>query len=223
MNEPCAKVIRHDVLYAQTAIFAHGSIHIENFPIGPVDGNTLIDGVSDAPQFPFVLTELLLRPFTVFDLRPRPIPPDDMSLFIPRWADTDEEPAILPFLTEQSCFQLVRGADRYQTLTLTQYHFPIVRMNEHRQMVFLRIFRRKAMIFASDLIRVQTCPIRPQDEDMLRDGIDQLSQVLFALPELFFRILLLNGHSCQMSDLSDEVLMLHGRATRLAGVNRECP
>ena len=77
------------------------------------------------------------------------------------------------------------------------------------------------MIFASDLIRVQTGPIRPQDEYVLRDRIDQLSQVLFALPELFFRILLLNGYSRQMGDLSDEVLVLHGRATRLAGVNRE--
>src|SRR3954467_10751907 len=142
MNEPCAKVICHDaILYAQTAIFAHGSIHIENFSVGPVDGNALIDGVGDAPQFPFVLTERLLRAFTVFDLRPRSIPPDDMSLFISRWADTDEKPPILLVLTEQSCFQLVGGADRYQTLTLTQYHFLILWMNEHRQMVFLRVFR----------------------------------------------------------------------------------
>src|SRR5688572_20773594 len=60
MNEPCAKVIGQDVLYAQTAIFAHGSIHIENLSIGSVHGNALIDGVGDAPQLPFVLTELLL-------------------------------------------------------------------------------------------------------------------------------------------------------------------
>src|SRR6266850_5318722 len=94
-------------------------------------------------------------------------------------------------------------------------------MDEHRQMVFLRIFGRKTVIFARDLIRIETSPIRPQDEDMLRDGIDELSQLFFALPELFFRILLLNGHSRQMSDLSDEVLMLRGRATRFARVDRE--
>ena len=91
-------------------------------------------------------------------------------------------------------------------------------MDEHRQMVFLRIFGGKTVIFACDLIRIETTPIRPQDEDMLRDGIDELPQLFFTLPELFFRILLLNGHSRQMSDLSDEVLMLRGGATRFARV-----
>src|SRR6266850_3152438 len=94
-------------------------------------------------------------------------------------------------------------------------------MDEHRQMVFLRIFGGKTVIFACDLIRIETTPIRPQDEDMLRNGIDELSQLSIAFPELFFRILLLNGHSCQMSELSDEVLMLRGRATRFARVYRE--
>ena len=103
----------------------------------------------------------------------------------------------------------------------TQHHVPIVRMNEHCQMVFLRILGGKTVIFACDLIRIETSPIRPQDEDMLRDGIDELLQLSFALPELFFPILLLNGHSRQMSNLSDEVLMLRGRATRFARVYRE--
>src|SRR2546428_635701 len=120
MNESCAKVARHDVFDAQTAIFEHCSICIQNISIGSVDSNALIYGVGDAPQFPFVLTKLLLRALTVFDLRPCPIPPDDVSLFIPRRADTDEKPAILPVLTEQSRFQLVRGAAGYQTLTFTQ-------------------------------------------------------------------------------------------------------
>ncbi len=77
------------------------------------------------------------------------------------------------------------------------------------------------MIFACDLICIETAPLRPQDEDMLRDGIDELLQLYFALPELFFRILVLNGHSRQMRDLSDEVLMVCTRATRFARVDRE--
>ena len=80
------------------------------------------------------------------------------------------------------------------------------------------------MILACDLIRIETTSIRPQDEDMLRDGIDELLQFLFALPELFFRILLLNGHSREVSDLSDEVLMLCGRADQVrASRSRRCP
>ena len=111
----------------------------------------------------------------------------------------------------------------YQTLTFNSAHFPIVRMNEHRQMVFLRIVGRKTVIFACDLIRIETTPIRPQDEDMLRNGIDELSQLSFALPELFFRTLLLDGHSRQMSDLPDEVLMLQGRAVQVpASRSRRC-
>src|SRR5262245_661562 len=221
MNEACAKVIRHDVLDAQTAIFAHRSIHIKNFSIRSVDRNALIYGIGDPPQLPFVLTELFLRAFTVFDFRPCSIPTDDAPLFIPRRADTDEKPAILPVLAEQSRFQFVRGAAGYQTLTFTQYHIPIVRMNELCQVVFLRIGGGKAVIFACDLIGVETTSVRPQDEDMLRDGIDELAQLFFALPELFFRMLVLNGHRCQMRNLADEVLMLRGRATRLARVNRE--
>src|SRR6266850_3201396 len=119
MNESCAKVTRHDVFDAQTAIFEHCSIRIQNISIGSVDSNALIYGVGDAPQLPFVLTELLLRALTVFDLCPCPIPPDDASLFIPRRADTDEKPAILAVLTEQSRFHLVWGAERYQALPLT--------------------------------------------------------------------------------------------------------
>ncbi len=80
------------------------------------------------------------------------------------------------------------------------------------------------MIFACDLIRIETTPIRPQDENMLRDGIDELSQLFFTLPQLFFPILLLNGHSRQMRDLSDEVLMLRGRADQVrASRSRRCP
>src|SRR5215831_13660516 len=94
-------------------------------------------------------------------------------------------------------------------------------MNEHGQMIFLRIVGGKTVILACDLIGVETTSIRPQDEDMLRDGIDELSQLSFALPELFLRILLLNGHGREMSDLPDEVLMLLGRVTRLTRVNRE--
>ena len=56
---------------------------------------------------------------------------------------------------------------------------------------------------------------------MLRDDIDELLQLSFTLPELFFRTLLLNGHSRQMSDLSDEVLMLRGRAARFPRIDRE--
>src|SRR6185295_280327 len=130
MHESCAEVVCQDVLDAQTAIFAHGSIHIENFSIRSVDGNALIDGVGDKPQLPFVLTEFLLCAFTVFDLCSGPIPSDDAAFFIPRWADTDEKPAIQTVLTEQSCFQFIGGAVRYQTLPFTQHHLPIVRMNE---------------------------------------------------------------------------------------------
>ena len=70
-------------------------------------------GIGDAPQLPFVLTEFLFRALTVFNLGPCSIPPDNVSPFIPRWADTDKKPAILPVLTEQSCFQLVWGTARY--------------------------------------------------------------------------------------------------------------
>jgi hypothetical protein len=41
-------------------------------------------------------------------------------------------------------------------------------------MVLLRICEGKTVVFACDLIRIETTPIRPQDEDMLRDGIDEL-------------------------------------------------
>src|SRR2546423_3103656 len=119
MNESCAKVTRHDVFDAQTAIFEHCSIRIQNISIGSVNSNALIYGVGDAPKLSFVLTELLLRSLPVFDLRPCPIPPDDASLIIPRRADTDEKPAILPVLAEQPRFQLVGGAARYQALPLT--------------------------------------------------------------------------------------------------------
>ena len=61
MNESCAKVIRHGVLYAQTAILAHCSIHIQNLSIGSVDSNALIYGVGDAPQLFFALPELFFR------------------------------------------------------------------------------------------------------------------------------------------------------------------
>ncbi|TKS59184.1 MAG: hypothetical protein EWM73_03345 [Nitrospira sp.] len=186
-----------------------------------MDGNALIYGVGDAPKLPFVLTELLLRALTVFDLRSRPIPSDDVSLFISQRADTDEKPAILPVLAEQSCFQLVGGTAGYQTLMLAQHPVSFVQMNKFRHKVSLRMVGGKTMIVACDLIRIEPIPFRVQDKNMLRHGIDKLSQLLFTLSELVFPILLLNGYSRQMSDLPDEVLMLRGRATRFARVYRE--
>src|SRR5712692_4333706 len=45
---------------------------------------------------------------------------------------------------------------------------------------------RKAAEIEHRLIGVETSPIRCQDHDGLRDGISDLSQLHFVLPELFF-------------------------------------
>src|SRR5262245_49706664 len=71
------------------------------------------------------------------------------------------------------------------------------------------------------LIRVQSVPIRSEDNDGLGDGIDDLSELLFILPQLLRRTRLLNGHGRQMRHLVDEVLLVRSRAPGFACVERE--
>ena len=44
--------------------------------------------------------------------------------------------------------------------------------------------QREPRVREHGLIRIQRAPIRPQDDDGLRDGIDDLAQLLFIVPEL---------------------------------------
>jgi hypothetical protein len=60
-------------------------------------------------------------------------------------------------------------------------------MNEHRGMMFLRVIAGKTVIFARDLIRIATTPVRSKDENVMRNGIDDLPQLTFTLAQLLLR------------------------------------
>src|SRR5262249_42939305 len=51
------------------------------------------------------------------------------------------------------------------------------------------LFERQTGLVKSDPIRIDRSPIRRQDGDSLRDGVGNLSQFYFVLPELFFNTL----------------------------------
>ena len=92
-----------------------------------------------------------------------------------------------PSLTAQAHFHLVGQAAGNQPPAFSQGALDVVRMNERRQMVRRGILGAQAVILAGDPIGIDPGAVRIQDKDMLRHDIDQLLQLFFTLPELFFR------------------------------------
>src|SRR5215467_14506153 len=95
-------------------------------------------------------------------------------------------------------------------------------MNKSRTKVTCHeVIHAQSTIFDQESICMQHVSIRSEDCDVLIDGVGKAPQFLFALLEPFFRIPLLNGNSRQISDLSEEILMLRRRTPRLVRVYRE--
>src|SRR6202035_455779 len=96
-------------------------------------------------------------------------------------------------------------------------------MNQPIQIRPTPLFKSKTVIIERGLVSIERVSIRPKLGDVLRREVNELSQLPFALPDLLFRLLALNGDTRKMGDLLYEIMFLWSRATRYAIVCREGP
>src|SRR5262249_51257566 len=124
---------------------------------------------------------------SIFNIGSRRIPAYDPSLFIPLRIVLYETPAILPVLLSRAQFQLERTPAQKARATLNSHSVYVIRMEGPRKKaVSVNLFERQTGLVKRDPIHIERSPIRPQDGNSLGNGISDLSQLYFILPELFF-------------------------------------
>ena len=86
-------------------------------------------------------------------------------------------------------------------------------------MMFLRVIAGKTVIFARDLIRIATTPVRSKDENVMRKA----SMICRSSLSLWRRFSSARGaldcDARKMGNLFDEFIMLRTRVSRLASVD----
>jgi hypothetical protein len=99
---------------------------------------------------------------------------------------------ILTVFSEDSCFGFPPRAAEHRILAYGPHSIQIVRMIESDAEVFrLNVFQSETGILAQSLIHIKRVAIRCQNQDVVRNKIDDLPKLSFTVSERRFRPLAL--------------------------------
>src|SRR5713226_1853274 len=116
----------------------------------------------------------------VFDVGPCRIPTNNAPLLVPQRVVADKKPAILPVTPPYSLLIFEWRAARKRLLAFVTQSLHIVWMKDPRAIVWGHyLTHREAGVVQRDPIHVESIPLRSQDGDAVRDGINDLSKLSF--------------------------------------------
>jgi hypothetical protein len=81
-------------------------------------------------------------------------------------------------------------------------------MNESTSVGAPPLLKSETEIIERSLVAINTTAIRPQYGDVLRHELKELPKLPFALPDLLFGLLALDGDTRKMGDLLYEIMLL---------------
>src|SRR5260221_3729894 len=146
----------------------------------------------------------LLSLLAILDIGRCGIPTCGASLFIQRRIVADEKPAVPPVSSPQPHFHIVRGPAQELAINF-RYAFPILWMKQPVRVGGLPLLKSQTVIIERGLVVIKTLSVWSQYGDVLRRKIKELSELLFALPDLLFRPLALGDVADEASKLSATV------------------
>src|SRR4029077_4465605 len=121
----------------------------------------------------------------VFDVGPRRIPANNVSLLVPQRVVADKKPAILPVAPPCSLFIFKWRAACKRLLAFVPQSLYIVWVKGPCAIVWGHyLAHRETGVVQRDPIHVERIPIRCQDGDGMRDGVNDLSKLSLRLLDL---------------------------------------
>src|SRR6266849_4942954 len=116
----------------------------------------------------------------VFDVGPCRIPANNVSLLVPQRMVADKKPTILPAAPPCSLLIFEWRTACKRLLAFVSQSLYIVRMKDPCAIVWGHYLpHREAGVIQRDPIHVESIPLRSQDGDAVRDGINDLSKLSF--------------------------------------------
>src|SRR5208283_3694558 len=122
-------VWRKNIFQGKTGVFEIAPVRIAESPVRFQYEDVLWNGVHDLPKFHFFLPEPFLGPFSVLDVDARPIPLNNLSLFVALSDDVVQHPAILSIRPPHTRFMQEGLATGDRRAPLAHDSFDVFRMN----------------------------------------------------------------------------------------------
>src|SRR5712692_5669144 len=133
-----------------------------------------------------LVLESQLSLLAILDIGRRSIPTCGASLFIQRRIVADEKPAILPVSSPQPHFNIKRGPAQEFAINFSRYALPILWMKQSVRVGGLPLLKSHTVIIERGSVVIKTPSVWSHYGDVLRRKIKELSELHFALPDLFF-------------------------------------
>src|SRR5712672_3931041 len=122
----------------------------------------------------------------IFDVRPRNIPTCNLSLFVPQWVKTCQEPAITSITPSQPQLQLVSRGTSDSTIKKNVAPLFVIRINVVAGTRRLTpLFETKAEVIEQDVVGVKAFTVRAVHRNKLRREVQDLAKFLLALAQGF--------------------------------------
>ena len=210
-----SKEVRSAKLFYRAAkIVERGSIPVEPLAVRVEGDDVLRNGIDEIAKLLLLLCEQLLGPLAFVDVGPRDVPAHGASAIIAKRGATNEEPAVLAVPSPEAHFGLPGGGAGRSALPRRQEGLDVVRMREtpgqFRGLRILQVFVRQPVVVQEDMIAVDERPVGRSDGDVMRNQIDDLSQLAFLPRDLFLCALAVLDVGAR-SIPSDDVPLLVGQ------------
>src|SRR2546426_5039633 len=153
----------------------------------------------------------LLRPLAVVDVRSARIPTEDPSLLVAQGMVPDQEPAVLAIRAPHAPLEFEWQRTGQPLAALLLQSGPVLGMEQHWVAPGVRgqqLFHGEPRVVEQGPVRVQAMPVSVEDDDGLRYGVDDATQLLFALLERLLRplaVVNVDSHTIPMDDAARRV------------------
>src|SRR5207245_6009779 len=128
-----------------------------------------------------VLSLQFLRPFPIFDVGRRDVPPPDPAIFLTKRSVVKQEPAVGSILRAHAGLELEGFAAR-KLLAIALKLLDVVGVaHRSKEVRSAKLLYRAAKIVERGSIPVEPLAVRVEDDDVLRNGDDEIAKVLLVL------------------------------------------
>ena len=166
-------------------------------------------GVDDRSELALVLPDTLLGPLAVVDVGAGGVPAYDPPRVVAQRGDTNEEPSVLTVSIPEARFRLPRSGLGKSALPSRRERIDVVRVCVPPDDSPSHVFERQPVVVEHDLVAVEARPVRCDNRDMMRNQLDDLSQLAFPLADPFFCLL-------AIFDVDTRSVPFHDGAARVA-------
>src|SRR5262249_27765045 len=164
-----------------------GAVRVFDDAAGVADDEKLGNGIDDRTELPLVLPDALLRPLVIIDIGPCGVPVHDPPSVVAERGDTNEEPPVGTVPSPEASFGLPRGGPGKSACPSRREAVDVVQVDEAPDQSPSHAFECHPVVVEHDLIAIEKArPVRCDYRDVMRNEIDDLSQLAFPLADPFF-------------------------------------